>query len=35
MFLRHVLQAVSPQVREIAIVPGDHQTSGDPAQILN
>jgi len=35
MLLRHVLQAVSPLVGEVAIVPGHHQAGRDPAQILD
>ena len=35
VLLRHVLQALDPQVRQVAIVPGDHQPRGDPAQVFD
>ncbi len=35
ILLRHVLQALDPQVSQVAIVPGDHQAGGDPAQVFD
>ena len=33
--LRHVLQALDPQVSQVAIVPADHQSARYPAQVFN
>ena len=35
VLLRHVLQAIHPQVRQIAILPGDGQPGGDALEVFN
>jgi hypothetical protein len=35
IFLRHLLQTIHPQVRQIAILPGDGQPGGDALEIFN
>ncbi len=33
--LRHILQALDPQVSQVAIMPSDRQAGSDPAQVFN
>ena len=35
ILLRHLLQALDPQVGQVAVVPGDHQPRGDSSQVFN